>query len=286
MSKHYGILAYPAKHSLSPVMHNAAFKALKIDAKYGIIELKPDITEVGQDSPLLKEFFKEMRTMPIDGISVSLPFKEAVIPYLDKISPDSERIGAVNTITNKNGILMGGNTDFAGAVIALNEVAGTLKGKKVVVVGAGGAARAVAYGLLQEEANVVILNRTKNRAVQIAMEFAEMFKSEIYAGDLEHLEEGDILINTSSIWNTTKLDDMMLPSFCNPAYVAKFSLVMDIAYKPFITPLLEAAQFAGVPFITGDRMLLYQAAIQFEVWTGKKAPLGVMEEALVKALMR
>lgn len=275
MSKHYGILAYPAKHSLSPVMHNAAFKALKIDAKYGVIELEAEY---------LGEFFKEVKEIPIDGLSVSLPFKETVIQYMDKISEDSARIGAVNTVINKNGVLHGENTDFIGAVKALKEVARTLKHNKVVIVGGGGAARAVAYGLLKEGANVIILNRTKNKAVQIAMEFAEMFKSQIYAGDLENLEDGDILINTSSIWNTSELDEMILPSFCNPAFVAKFALVMDIAYKPFITPLLEAAQFAGVPFITGDRMLLHQAAAQFELWTGQKAPMEVMEKALLRAI--
>ncbi len=276
MSKHYGILAYPAKHSLSPVMHNAAFKALKIDAKYGTIELKLEY---------LAEFIKEAKAMPIDGLSVSLPFKEKIIPYLDRISEDAAKIGAVNTIMNKGGVLLGENSDFIGAIMALKEVVKNLKNNKVVIIGAGGAARAVAYGLLKEGANVTILNRTKTKAVQIAMEFAEMFKAHIYAGDLEHLEEGDILINTSSIWNTSKLDDMILPTFCNPAYVAKFALVMDIAYRPYITPLLEAAQFAGVPFITGDRMLLHQAAVQFELWTGQKAPMEVMGRALHKALL-
>lgn len=275
MSQHYGILAYPAKHSLSPIMHNAAFKALKIDAKYGIIELKPEY---------LTEFIKEVKAMPIDGLSVSMPFKEAIIPFMTRISVDAARIGAVNTVINKKGVLLGENSDFIGAIMALKEGVKNLKGKRAVVIGAGGAARAVAYGLLKEGADVMILNRTKNKAVQIAMEFAELFKSQIYAGDLEHLEDGDILINTSSIWHTDNLDDMMLPSFCNPAYIAKFGLVMDIAYKPYITPLIEAAQFAGVPFIMGDRMLLHQAAVQFELWTGQKAPIEVMGRALHKAL--
>lgn len=276
MTQNYGILAYPAKHSLSPAMHNAAFKALNLDAKYGLFELK---------AQYLGEFFKEVKRMPIHGISVSLPYKEKVIEFLDEISDDSARIGAVNTVVNRGGKLYGENTDHTGAIAALREQAKTLKGAKVVLIGAGGAARAVAYGLLKEGAHVMILNRTKNKAVQIAMEFAEMFESEIYADDLEHLEPGDILINTSSIWHTPNLEDMMLPAFCNPIYVNKFNLVMDIAYRPFITPLIEAADISHVPYITGDRMLIHQAALQFELWTGQKAPIGVMENVLKKALV-
>ncbi len=274
--KRYGILANPAKHSLSPAIHNAAFKKLHMQAQYEIFEIPENE---------LAKFIKSVRNQTIEGLSVSLPYKESVMQYLDKVDKDAMKIGAVNTIINKEGFLHGFNTDYVASNKALfldQKVIDIEKKSLAIVIGGGGAARAVCYGLLKLGMNVVVANRTKEKADAIAMEFAEIFhKSEIHSSSLYQLRTGDILINTSSIW--TKAPEFgagILPDFCKPEYVRDFQLVMDISYKPLETPLIKTAKRMGKAFITGDKMLLYQAIDQFEFWTGKKAPEDVMREAL------
>ena len=274
--KQYGILAHPAKHSLSPVMHNAAFKSLGIEAQYGTFDIPEN---------KFAEFMKQVRDEPINGLSVSLPYKELVMEYLNDVDEDALKIGAVNTVNNKGGNLYGHNTDYLGSNIALIEVFGDLKGKKIVVLGAGGAARAVAYGAMKEGANVVISNRTKSKADSIAIEFAELFESEIHSVDLEDMVGGDILVHTTSVWTKEWGDSNDMPNFCFPDYLENFKLVMDIAYPPLNTPLVMSCKDLGVPVIRADKMLLYQAVVQFEIWTGVKAPIDVMANALEKVLV-
>src|SRR3989338_5066305 len=152
MTKKYGILAYPAKHSLSPVMHNAAFKALALDAEYGVFEVPENE---------LPAFMEQVKHEPIDGFSVSLPYKEVMLNYMNEVDEDARKIGAVNTVVNRGGVLYGYNTDFIGSNRALEEVCGDLNDRKAVVLGAGGAARAIIYGLLKEGSEVVVVNRNK-----------------------------------------------------------------------------------------------------------------------------
>ncbi|MEK7085463.1 MAG: shikimate dehydrogenase, partial [Patescibacteria group bacterium] len=229
----------------------------------------------------------------IGGFSVSLPYKELIVDYLDDVDDDAMRIGAVNTVVNKNGALFGYNTDFIGATRALTGIRGGLKGKVVVILGAGGVARAIAYGLLAEGADVWIKNRTRPKADRIAVEFAEMFDSEIHSDDWDNWQTGDILINATSFWLENKdLGATELPDFCDESFVKDFETVMDVGYNshmknfpdPLMTPLLLVAKEVGCKVITGDKMLLYQAAEQFKLWTGKKAPMEVMSRALKKAL--
>ncbi|MBI5754249.1 shikimate dehydrogenase [Candidatus Peregrinibacteria bacterium] len=275
--KRYGILANPAKHSLSPVMHNAAFKALHMRAHYEIFEVPENE---------LAKFMKFVRNEPIEGLSVSLPYKEKVMQYLDKINKEALKIGSVNTIVNSEGFLYGFNTDYLASNKALFI---DMKGRHVptkdpiaVVIGAGGAARAVCYGLLKMGIHVWVANRTKEKADAIAIEFAEMFnEAEIHSNDLNDLKTGDILINTTSIWTKEpKIRIQNLPYFCSSEYVRKFKLVMDLCYNPLETPLIKAAKRIGIEYVTGDKMLLYQAVDQFELWTGKKPPVEVMRDAL------
>ena len=274
--KKYGILAYPAKHSVSPDMQNAAFQALGIDAEYGTFDVAPK--DLGQ-------FMQEqLRAKTIAGLSVSLPYKESVIPFLDSVSEDASKIGAVNTILNDDGQLRGFNTDFGGSNRALIESYGDLKGKQVLVIGAGGAARAVIYGLMKEGANILVMNRSKEKAQALAIQFAEMFESEIHAVDFGDMLGGDILIHTTSIWTKMDFETEDLPYFVYPDFLENFNFVMDIAYPPLKTPLLEGCEDSGVEFIGADRMLLFQGVEQFEIWTGEKAPLTKMEEALKKRL--
>lgn len=261
---------------MSPVMFNAAFKTLKIKAEYKAYEI-----EEGN----LDDFMKIVRS-DFAGLSVSLPYKEKVMRYLDKINKDAGRIGAVNTIINHEGYLFGFNTDYLASNKALFM---SITGYKIlrkdpiaVVIGAGGAARAVCYGLLKMGIHVWIANRTKIKADRIAMEFAEMFRnSEIHSVPLENIETGDILINTTSIWiQNPDIGALDLPYFCKPEYVKEFQLVMDICYKPLETPLIKVVKRLKKPYVTGDKMLLYQAADQFELWTGKEPPVEVMKDAL------
>lgn len=275
MTKTYGILAYPAKHSLSPVMHNAAFKSAGIDAQYGVFE----IPENG-----LQEFFKYAKNEPIYGLSVSLPYKEEVLKYLNVVDNDAKAIGAVNTVTNRGGILYGYNTDFIGCISAIKETMPSLKEKRVVVVGAGGASRAIIYGLLKEGAKVYVFNRHKDKAEKLKEDFSKLFKEKIIAGDLiEMLSIGksDLLIHATSTWITNPNMTMSeLENFLPIRFIEKFNYVMDIVYKPLITPLLKAARELKKKFITGEKMLLHQAVEQFKIWTNQNPPVEIMRKAL------
>lgn len=270
--KQYGILAYPAKHSLSPVMHNAAFKALGIDAEYRIFEVA---------DYELASFMENVKIEPVSGLSISLPYKEVIVNFLNHVDEDAKKIAAVNTIVNNGGSLRGYNTDYLGVVAALKEAYGSLEGKKVVVIGAGGSARAAIYGLLKEGASVWIKNRTRKKADMIAVEFAELFDAEIHSQDWNDLVTGNILIHSTSIWHERPEE---IPSFCDLDYVNNFEVVMEVAYLPLMTPLLKVAAGLGKKVISGDKMLLYQAVEQFKLWTGQEAPVEVMREALSTAL--
>lgn len=265
MTQRFGILAYPAKHSLSPVMHNAAFQALGIDAEYGFFEIAPEN---------LEGFMMEARES-IAGLSVSVPYKEAVLKYLDEISPEAQKIGAVNMILNRDGRLFGFNTDFIGSNQALEEVC-DLKGKTAVVLGAGGSARAIVYGILEAEGRVVVKNRTQEKAEKLAEEFG------VEVSEWEAMDQADILIHTTSIWLENPDSK---PFFCTSKYLENFEIVMDIFYKPLITPLLKEALALGKIIVTGEKMLAYQAAEQFKIWTGQEAPVEVMKKALAKTII-
>ncbi|MFC1616124.1 shikimate dehydrogenase [Patescibacteria group bacterium] len=285
MTKKYGILASPAKHSLSPVMHNAAFKELGIDAQYGVFE----IPETG-----LREFIEHAKHEPMSGLSVSLPHKETVMDYLNKVDEDAKKIGAVNTIVNKGGFLYGYNTDFLGSNRSIKDVYQDLKGVKVVVIGAGGATRGIVYGLLKEGAEVkAIFNRSVEKAVEIAQEFGMMFGVGIEGRSLDDLATlpycddlkagRSTLIQTSSIWTLNpKMSEGEIEAFCPSDYVDCFDVVMDIVYQPLKTPLLKIAEEKRKTVITGEKMLLYQAVEQFKIWTDQDAPIEIMREELMK----
>jgi len=248
----FGILAHPAGHSLSPAIFGKFFKTSGVDATYEIFDIEPSG---------LSEFIMKVKSDGgIKGLSVSSPYKEEIMKFLDEISPDARMIGAVNTVSCEGGKLRGFNTDYVGAVVALKEKIADLKGKKVVVLGAGGASRAIVYGLLKEGAEVCLLNRTVGKAKMVADHFG------ISYGDLGEImkHECDILIQTTSV-----LIDIPVGFF------KKGMVVMDIVYKPLITPLLTKAGKAGCEIITGDRMLLHQAEGQFEIWFGRKVPIGM-----------
>ena len=266
MTKLFGIIAHPVEHSLSPAMQNAAFQALKIDAKFEKFDVKPEELEA---------FMKE-RT-DLEGLAISLPHKEIVGQYLDNIDEVAQKIGAVNTMYKKDGQRWGTNTDAPGFLEALKEVMPDLSEKRVVVLGAGGAARAVIAALKPLVGFVTIINRTVEHGVELSEEFGCR-----YGGKIEDLttETPDLLINTTSIG----LEEQEEPDLVPEDFIEPEMTVFDIVYRrEGKTKLLQHAEKQGATIIEGRKMLLHQGAHQFELWTGEKAPLDVMEKALYSA---
>ncbi len=255
-----GIVLHPAGHTRSPAMHNAAYRALDIDATYVAFDVRPSG---------LAAAIAGIRELGLRQIAVSIPHKVEVMQYLDEVDERAREIGAVNTVTSNDGRLVGSNTDWLGATRAIERV-GELAGKRCVVLGAGGAARAVVYGLRQRDATVQVLNRTVERAEALAKELGAEGAGPIEAlADLPH----DVLINTTSVGLRSEL------SPAPATHLRAGSLVMDAVYDPEETRLLLDARQAGATPIAGKWMLIYQAAEQLRIWTGREAPIDVMERA-------
>jgi shikimate dehydrogenase len=260
------LIGDPVEHSLSPLIHNAGYQALGINYLY----LPFRVTDI-------KRAIAGIRGLGIRGVSITIPHKTSALKYLDRIDPLAEEIGAVNTIVNDDGMLIGYNTDGDGALQALEEVT-TLDGKKAVLVGGGGAASAIAVGLKKKGVKLVVLNRTEDKARKLAKKVnAED------SGGLEKLYEissADILINATSVgmWPSTR--ESIIPK----ELLHDGLTVFDIVYNPKETRLLIEARERGCAIVYGYKMLIFQAAKQFELFTGRQAPLAVMESALIQAL--
>ncbi len=263
----YGILAFPASHSLSPAIQNAGFKTLGINSSYDFFEITPD---------KLEEFLSKVRKEKIRGLSVSKPHKQAIMPLLDSVDKVALKIGAVNTVYLKNGKLIGTNTDWIGIEKSLLEKT-EIKGKKIVILGAGGAARASVYACKKNKAKTItVLNRTLSKAKALAKEFACEYGS---IKDFK-LYKPDILIQATSAGLNKKEGIKIIPE----KLLRKEMVVMEVIYSPLETKIIKDAQKTGAKTITGERMLLHQAVAAFKLWTSKKAPFKEMEEALNKAL--
>jgi len=265
------IIGDPIEHSLSPVMHNIAYKKLGIDNEFVYLGANVKVENIAK-------VVVAMRVMNWRGLTCTIPHKVAILPYLDVIDPIAKKIGAVNTVVNENGLLKGYNTDWLGAIIPLEKIT-NLKNKKVAVLGAGGAARAIVYGLLKKNARVKIYNRTLGNALKLAHEFHCAAKSIEEAQDIK---ESQIIINASSIGMKPWEDAMLIPEKC----INKGQIIFDIVYKPQKTKLLQIAEKKGATVIYGLEMLLYQGTAQFELYTGKKAPVGIMRKTLVENLKK
>ncbi len=279
-TKVLGIFGYPVEHTFSPAMHNAAFRHLGLDYVYVAFPVKPENIARAVDG---------IRGLNLAGVNVTIPHKSAVIDYLDEVDRGAELIGAVNTIVNDNGILKGYNTDAPGFVKSLEVDAGVSpRGKRVFLLGAGGAARAVSIQLaLAGAAEIVfttpfpqevtglrciINNSTNTRVGEVMWDKEEILKS---------LRETDILINATPVGMHPALGEM--PPV-NPEALPKGALVCDLIYNPRETMLLRKAKEHGFSTLNGMGMLLYQGAIAFELWTRAEPPLQVMRNALEKAL--
>ncbi len=260
----YGVIGNPVRHSMGPVMHNAAFKEKGENAVY----LAFETTDV-------KDCIGGVRSMGIKGLSVTVPFKSDIIPLLDEVDDLALKIGAVNTVVNDGDHLKGYNTDALGALKALEEKV-DLSGKKVVIIGAGGASRAIAYMLKQKGLEISITNRSQVRGTDLCRSVDCRF---IPFNDLDEIS-ADIIINTTPVGMSPDIDKSPVPE----KVFKKGMLVMDIVYNPLKTRLLSMAEEKGCLTINGLPMFIYQGAEQFKLWTGDEAPLDVMTEAVKKAL--
>lgn len=260
--------------SLGAAMHEAGYAALGVPFKYVPFAIGPE------DLPAA---LGGMRALGIRGFGVSMPFKLMVVPLLDRLDELARRIGAVNTIVNDDGVLTGYNTDAWGAARALEE-AMELVDRRVVVLGAGGAARAAVHAFAAEDMAVTILNRTPEKAEVLAREVNALgAKHPVAWGGLDELgrlDAVDALVNCSS----AGMEDYAAASPVPEKLLASRWVVMDIVYKPIRTELLRLAKEAGARTVHGGRMLLHQACRQFELYVGRPAPVDAMNRALERAI--
>lgn len=279
------IIGDPVEHSLSPAMHNAAYAHLRIDDRFVFTAARVRVEDV-------KDVVQAMRVMGIRGLTCTIPHKIEVMQYLDEIDPIAKKIGAVNTVVNDDGVLKGYNTDWLGTVTPLNQIIVgvrdshgnplrlSLKNKRVALIGAGGAARAMAFGVLHEGADLTIFNRTIAKAEDLANELGDVAKNPITASGMDQISsviDHDVIINATNIGMGEHETKTPIPK----EYIAKHHIVFDAVYAPYETRLLREAQAQEAAVIHGTEMLLHQGTAQFELYTGQKAPVEVMREVLL-----
>jgi shikimate dehydrogenase len=271
------LIGDPVEHSISPVMHNAAYQELGLDYVYIPFHVKPEG---------LAKAVEGLRALNVRGFNVTIPHKVVVIPMLDGLDPLAEKIGAVNTVVNTDGELRGYNTDAEGFLRVLLEHGIKPKGKRVVVLGAGGASRAITYIMAEKGARVTILNRQQELdwAEDIAQFIREDLGKEVKVYELGQLagaiENIDILVNATSVGMSPVAEESPVPA----QLLRKVPAVFDIVYNPIETRLLREAREAGARVIGGVDMLAWQGALAFEKWTGQPAPLDLMRREAVKML--
>lgn len=273
----FGIIGDPVEHSLSPGMHNAAFKELGLDNIYVPFQVKAENLE---DAVL------GAQSLGIKGFNVTIPHKTEVINYLDYLDIAAGLIGAVNTIEfGKNGAV-GHNTDGIGAVMAIEEVT-PVKNKKVVILGAGGASRAIAFQLLLSGVNnLIIANRTVEKASELRNDLVEKLDHEVRVSGLDEsltqeLRDTDILINTTPVGMYPNVDQKPV---VDAGMMHQDLVVNDIVYNPLKTGLLNEADKAGAKSISGIKMLIYQGVEAFKIWTGIEPPVEIFQNALMAEL--
>jgi len=278
-TKVYAVIGDPIEHSLSPAMQNAAFEASKLDSVFLAFEVKS--AQVGNA-------ISGMRAFGIQGLSVTMPNKNSVVAFLDEVDRTAKLLGAVNTVKNDNGKLCGFNTDGVGALAALKANGVDPKGKKVALLGAGGAARAVAFALAKEAGELSILNRTLESAAELADLLKQEFNANVIAYALSPLAvkanvgEADLLINATSVgMKPNARHTLVAPEWLKPDLA-----VMDIVYDPIETKLARDAKAAGARVVSGVEMLIYQGAASFEIWTGCSGPVEVMRKAALNQLKK
>lgn len=275
MNQIFGVIGDPIAHSMSPDMHNDSFQHLGIEATYLPFAVR---------SENLQDAVKGMKAIGVKGFNVTIPHKTAIMPFLDKIDPLAADIGAVNTVKLEDGFYVGYNTDGLGFVKGLSEqLHASLKEQKVLVIGAGGAARAIYYSLLQEGASHVdVTNRTLPKAAELIAEKTGNAHSLIYtlAEAEARLSEYTLIINTTSIGMQPNIDEAPI-SLEN---IRPQSLVSDIIYNPLQTKLLQEAAKKNALTQNGIPMFVYQGALAFQLWTGKQPDIDRMRKIVLTKL--
>ncbi|PYI51899.1 shikimate dehydrogenase [Paenibacillus flagellatus] len=270
----HGVFGDPIKHSKSPIMHNRAFRELGLNAAYAAFHILP-----GQ----LKDAVAGIRALQFRGVNVTIPHKLEVMDYLDEIDEDARAIGAVNTIVNDGGKLTGYNTDGIGYVRSLKEEAGfSAAGKKVLLLGAGGAARGVAYALAKEGASAVyIANRTVSKATELADSISAYAPAYGMSFDetIDIRNDVELVVNNTSVGMHPNVDEVPIDT----SWFHDRLTVSDLVYNPLVTRLLREAEAKGAKVHGGLGMFLYQGAYAFEYWTGREAPVAAMREAVLEA---
>lgn len=276
-----GVIGDPIEHTLSPVLHNAAYEVLNLDYVYLPFSVKP---------AALRQAVDGMRGLNIRGLNVTIPHKQAVIPLLDAVDDFAAKIGAVNTIVNENGRLTGYNTDAPGFLQPLMEHGINPAGKKVLLLGAGGAARAIAFVLAASQADITILNRKQEIgwAYDIIQNISPHYPANIEAAELnsdnlrKYLPDVEILVNATSVGMTPANAASPVPA---DLLCAK-QVVFDIVYNPLPTRLLRESRAAGAVTIDGLEMLVWQGALAFEKFTGVHPPTDIMRQAALKVITK
>jgi shikimate dehydrogenase len=272
-----GVIGDPIGHTLSPTIHNAAFSHLGLDFVFLAFHVK---------AAGLENAVRGMRGLGIHGLNVTMPHKNAVISYLDQLDSAATFLGSANTILNENGKLSGFNTDGVGALNALREKGADLSEKKVLLLGAGGAAKAIAFSFAQEAESLCILNRVPEKAAVLTDALNRVFGKKIVGGALssnalqKSLQDADVLVNATSVGMRPNVNQ----SLVEPQWLKPNLTVMDIVYNPVETKLAKDAKAAGAKVISGVEMLIYQGAESFEIWTGRSAPIEVMRKAALNKL--
>ena len=269
------LVGYPVEHSVSPAMHNACFRALGLDYEYRLAPVEP-----GELSTFMSDNMKHRR---VRGCNVTIPHKVEVMRHLDEVEDAARAIGAVNTVLNDEGVLKGYNTDYLGGVKALEEEYGDLKDAGVVILGAGGAARALIYGLRQKVQSITVLNRDLKKAEALVDLFKEDSNASMRYGSLrelgDHLVSADILVNTTPVGMSPHIDQTPVPM----ELLHRDLLVYDLVYNPAETKLLKEAESVDAKTLSGLKMLVYQGAEAFKLWTGHEPPTDLMiREALAR----
>jgi shikimate dehydrogenase len=275
----FGVIGDPIEHSLSPTIHNAAFRHLGLDFVFLAFRVK---------AADLEKVIQGMRGLGIHGLNVTMPHKSAVIGCLDEVDFSVRFLDSANTILNRDGKLSGFSTDGVGALKALLENGVDLSGKKVLLLGAGGAAKAIAFTLVPEVAELAILNRSTEKAEELAETLGHMFNRNVVGGALSpdtikmNLRDSDVLVNATSAGMKPNLSQSLVA----PEWLKSDLAVMDIVYNPIETKLAKDAKAVGAKVVSGVEMLIYQGAASFEIWTGKSAPIEVMRKAALNKLSR
>ena len=275
--KKIGILGQSIQHSISPILHEAAFNALNIEHSY-------TVWDVDQNS--LKSFISEIKEKSVDGFNITIPYKESIMQYVDELDSEAQSIGAINTVINRDGILTGYNTDLYGISKTFELLEDDLTGKNITLIGSGGAAKSLCYYLHSKNiASLSIINRSEQRAQNLMEDILSDYPVSVHKFDRNSskiINNSDVIINATPYGMAGSSIENELPPI--DLQLSGKQLVFDLVYNPTMTPLLQLAKIAKCKYIGGLDMLVYQAAKAFEIWNDVYPNIEIMLNAGRSAL--